>query len=191
MVFLLDERRNFFSVSQFNAANLVFSARFGAVLYCFNFGFCSTTYVHPLSHLPVLGFVTFVFYTLRCHLFFKLRPHTFLFINSCAFSYCLSFLLPEEASDRNVVNCTACCCIVRCFLNYVSTFRPRWMLELLLCCSLRCSHSRLFCAIRCCLLLLQLCLRFNHLRPSAFSSFSTVFLSFSYFSYFAVTFISS
>ena len=47
------------------------------------------------------------------------------------------------------------------------------MPELLLCCALLCSHSRLFCALRCCLLLPQLCLPFNHLRSSVFSPFST------------------
>ena len=52
------------------------------------------------------------------------------------------------------------------------------MPELLLCCARWSSHSRLFCAIHCCLLLLQLSLLFNHLRSSAFSSFSTGFCHF-------------
>ena len=52
------------------------------------------------------------------------------------------------------------------------------MPELLLCCLLRCSHCRLFCALRCGLLLLQLCLLFNHLGSSAFSPFSTGFFRF-------------
>ena len=55
------------------------------------------------------------------------------------------------------------------------------MRELLLCCALRCSHSRLFCAHWCCLLLLQLCLLFNHRRTSAFSPFSTGFCHFCIF----------
>ena len=55
------------------------------------------------------------------------------------------------------------------------------MPELLLRCELRCSHSRLFWSLRCCLLLLQLCLLFNHLRSSAFSPFSTGFCHFCIF----------
>ena len=55
------------------------------------------------------------------------------------------------------------------------------MPEFLLCCALGCSHSRLFCAPQCCLLLLQLCLLFNHLRSSAFSPFSTAFCHFCIF----------
>ena len=121
MLFVLDEWRNFFSVAHFNAANLVFSARFGAVFYFVNFGFCSTTYDHPLSHLSLLAFVTFVFFTLRCRLFFILRRRFFPFINSCAFSYCLSFLLPDEASGRNVVNSTVFCSTVCCSLIYYTS----------------------------------------------------------------------
>ena len=52
------------------------------------------------------------------------------------------------------------------------------MPELFLCSALRFSHSRLLCALRCCLLLLQLCLLFKHLRSSAFSPFSTAFCHF-------------
>ena len=63
-------------------------------------------------------FVTFVFFTLQCHLFFILRCHLFFFISSCAFSYYLSFLLPDEACGRNVVNSTVCCSTVCCSLNY-------------------------------------------------------------------------
>ena len=55
------------------------------------------------------------------------------------------------------------------------------MPELLLCCALRCSHSHLFCALWCCLLLLQLSLLFNHLCSSAFSPFSTGFCLFCIF----------
>ena len=97
ILFVLHKCRNFFCVAHFGAAILVFSARFGAASCCCNFAFCSTTYVRPLSHLSLLAFVTFVFFTLRCHLFFILRCHLFFFINSCAFSCCLSFLLPDEA----------------------------------------------------------------------------------------------
>ena len=71
------------------------------------------------------------------------------------------------------------------------------MPELLLCCALRFSHCRLFCALRFCLLLLHFCLLLKHLRSSAFSPFLTGFCHFrifshfavSYFSYFAVTFV--
>ena len=66
-------------------------------------------------------FVTFVFSTLPCPLFFILRCHLFIFINSCAFSYYLSFLLPCEASGRNVVNSTVCCSTVCSSLNYYTS----------------------------------------------------------------------
>ena len=52
------------------------------------------------------------------------------------------------------------------------------MPELLLCCALPCSHSLLFCALWCCLLLLQLFVLFNHLLSCAFSPFSTGFCHF-------------
>ena len=55
------------------------------------------------------------------------------------------------------------------------------MPELLLCCALQWRHSRLFCAFRCCLFLLQPCLLFNHLRSSAFSPFSSGFFHFCFF----------
>ena len=118
---LLHQCRNFFSVAHFGAAIVVFSARFGAASFCCKFAFCSTTYVRPLSHLFLVAFVTFVFFTLRCHLCFILRCHLFFFINSSAFSYCLSFLLPDEASGRKVVNSTVCCSTVCCSLNYFTS----------------------------------------------------------------------
>ena len=52
------------------------------------------------------------------------------------------------------------------------------MPELLLCCTLRCSHSRLLCALRCCLLLLQLCIHLKHLLSSTFHPFFTGFCHF-------------
>ena len=67
------------------------------------------------------------------------------------------------------------------------------MPELPLCCALRCSHSRLFCALQCSLLMLELFLLFYHLRSSTFSPFSIGICHFcshfavTYFSYFAVT----
>ena len=66
-------------------------------------------------------------------------------------------------------------------LLYVNSFRPTQIPELLLCCALQCSHSRLFCARRRCLHLLQLCLLFNQLRSSAFSPFSTGFCQYCIF----------
>ena len=70
--FVLHNRRNFFSVAYFVEAILVFSARFSGASCCCNFAFCSTTYVCTLSHLSLLAFVTYVFFTLRCNLFFDL-----------------------------------------------------------------------------------------------------------------------
>ena len=67
ILFVLHKCRNFFSVAHFGATILPFSARFVAASYCCNFAFCSSTYVRPLSHLSLLGFGTFVFFTLRCH----------------------------------------------------------------------------------------------------------------------------
>ena len=115
--FVLHNCRNFLSVAHFSAAILVFSERFGAESCCYNFAFFSTTYVRLLSHLSHLAFFTFVFLTLRCHLFFIFLCQLFFFINSCASSYCLSFLLPDEASGRNVVISTVCCSTVCCALN--------------------------------------------------------------------------
>ena len=66
-------------------------------------------------------FVTFVFSTLPCPLFFILRCHLFFFINSCAFSYYLSFLLPDEACGLNVVYSTVCCSTVCCSFNYYTS----------------------------------------------------------------------
>ena len=91
ILLLLQKCRNFFCVAHFRAAILVFSARFGAASCCCHFNFCSTTYVHPLSHLSLLAFVPFVFFTLRCHLFFILSCHLFSFINSRAFSTVFPF----------------------------------------------------------------------------------------------------
>ena len=116
ILFVLHKCRNF-SVAHLAAAILVFSARSGDAPCCCNFTFCSTTYVRPLSHLSLLAFVTFVSFTLRCNLSFILLSHLFFYKNSCAFSYCLSFLLPDETSGRNVVNSTVCCSTVCCFLN--------------------------------------------------------------------------
>ena len=66
-------------------------------------------------------FVTFVCFTLRCHMFIILRCHLFFFINWCACSYYLSFLLPDEASGRDVVYSTVCCSTVCSSLNYYTS----------------------------------------------------------------------
>ena len=114
ILFVLHKCLNFFYVAHFGAAIVSLSARLGAA-----FGW--STYVCPLSHLSFLCFVTFVFFTLRCQLFFIFRCHLFLFINSCAFSNYLSFLLPDEARWRNVVNSTVRCCSVCLSLNYYTS----------------------------------------------------------------------
>ena len=116
ILFVLHKCRNFFSVAHFFATIVVFPALFRDAFCCFNFAFCWSTYVRPLFHLVLLGFVTFVSFTLRCQLFFILRCHLFSFINSCVFWYYLSFLLADEACGRNVVNSTACCS-----LNYYTS----------------------------------------------------------------------
>ena len=90
-LFLLHQCRNFFSVAHFGAALLVFSSRFGVACCCFNFAFWSTTYVRPLSHLSLLGFVTFVFFTFRCHLFFAISLSPF-FLHKLMRSVILSFI---------------------------------------------------------------------------------------------------
>ena len=81
-----------------------------------------------INHLPSSAFSPFStgfcrfcnFHTSRSPIFHtSLSP--FFFINSCAFSYCLSFLLPDESSVRNVVHSTVCCSTVCCSLNYYSS----------------------------------------------------------------------
>ena len=99
ILFVLHKCRKFFFFADFGAAILVFSARFGAASCCCNFAFCSTTYVRPLSHLSLLALVTFVFFTLRCHLFFIFRCHLFFFMNPSAFSHSLSFLLHDKSQE--------------------------------------------------------------------------------------------
>ena len=121
MLYVLHQCRNFFSVAHFCAAIVVFSARFGAAFCSFNFAFRWSTYVRLLSHLSLLGFVTFVSFTLRCQLFFIFLCHLFFYINSCAVSYYLSFLPPDEAYRWNVVNSTVCCSSFCCSLNYYTS----------------------------------------------------------------------
>ena len=182
ILFVLHECRNLFSVAHFRAGIVVFSARFGAASFFLKFAFCSTTYVRPLSHLSLLGFVAFVVFTLRCVLFFILRFQVFSSkthaLSHTIFRFCyLMKRLGETLSILlRVVLLTVCCCLI-----YVDTFRSTWRPEIILCCALRCSQSRLLCALQCCLLLLQLCLLFNHLRSSAFSLSSSVFCRFRIF----------
>ena len=125
-----------------------------------------------LSLLYFSHFALTFFFILRCHIFF--------FINSCAFPYCLSSLLPDEASGRNVVNSTVCCSTVCCSLSYYTS-----MYFVLNKCPNFFSVAHFgaailvfFCPLLCCLLLLPPCLLFNHLRSSAFSPFSTAFCHF-------------
>ena len=118
---MLHNCRNFSSLAHFSAANLVFSVQFRASLCCCNFAFCSTTYVRPLSHPSLLAFVTFFNIHNSLSPIFHTSLSPFFFINLCAFSYCLSFLLPDEASGRNVVNSTVCCSTVCCSLNYYTS----------------------------------------------------------------------
>ena len=80
------------------------------------------TFVRFLTFLYWVLSLSYLF-TLRFQLFFIYRCHLFSFINSCAFSYYLSFLLPDEACGRKVVNSTVCCSSV-CFVTFVFfTFR--------------------------------------------------------------------
>ena len=80
--------------------------------------FLPPTFVHFLTFLY---WHLSLFFTLLCHLFFILRCHLLIFINSCAFSYCHSFLLPDVASGRNVINSTLWCSTVCCYLNYYTS----------------------------------------------------------------------
>ena len=188
ILFVLYKCWNFFSVSRFGGAILFFFCALQCCLLllqlCLQFN-----HVRPLAFSPFL--LVFVFFTLRCHLFFILRCHLFFFINSCAFSYCLSFLLPEEACGRNVVNSTVCCSTVCCSLNYytsilfvlhncrnffcVANFRAAILV-----------FSTLFRAASC-------CCNFAFCSTPTFVRFLTFLywlLSLLYFSHFAVTYFS-
>ena len=147
---------------------------------CCKFAFCSTTHGRPLSHLSLLAFVTSECFTFRCHLYFILRCHLFFFINVSAFSYCLSLLLPNKVSRRNVVNSIVCFFTGFCSLKYYNS-----ILFVLHKCRNFLSVAKFGAAILvfsarfvAALLLLQVCLLFNHLRSSAFSPFSTGFCHF-------------
>ena len=114
ILFVLHNCRDF-PVAHFGAA-ILFSACSVAASCCCHFAFCSTTNVFRLSHLSLLDFVTFVFFTIRSPIFHTSLSPIFLH-SSCAFSYCLSFLLPVQASGRNVANSIIHCSTVFCSLN--------------------------------------------------------------------------
>ena len=63
ILFVLHKCRIFFSLPHFGAAILVFSVLFGGASFCFNFAFCSTTYVRPLSHLSLLNFLSLLYFS--------------------------------------------------------------------------------------------------------------------------------
>ena len=67
---------------------------------------CST-YVRPLSHLSLMGFVAFVVFTLRCHPLFILRCQLFLFITG-AHSHTIFHFFYLMKCLGNVVNSPAC-----------------------------------------------------------------------------------
>ena len=75
---------------------------------------------------PLLtGFCHFrIFHTSRSAIFHTSLSPFFLHKNSCAFSYYLSFLQPDEACGRKVVNSTVCCSSVCCSLNYLTRGAP-------------------------------------------------------------------
>ena len=73
------------------------------------------TFVRFLTFLYwLLSLLYFSQFAVTCFSYFAF---TFSFINSCAFSYCLSFLLLDEASGRNFVNSTVCFSTLSCSLN--------------------------------------------------------------------------
>ena len=81
--------------------------------------------VQPSLFVRFLTFLHWLLSLCIFHTSLSLIFHTslspFFFINSCAVSYCLSFLLPDEASGRNVVNSTDCCSTACCSLNYYTS----------------------------------------------------------------------
>ena len=129
------------------------------------------------------GFCHFLFFHKSLSAIFHTWLSPFFFINSCAFSHYLSFLITDEASGRYVVNSTVCCSSVRCCLDYYTS-----ILFVLHKCRKFFSVAHFGAAIvvvsgalRCCLLLLQLCLLLKHLHSSAFSHFFTGFCHFRIF----------
>ena len=100
-------------------SRLFFSLRCSLLLLqlCFLFNHLRSSTFSPFS----TGFCHFcIFHPSRSPLFHTSRS-PFFFINSCALSYCLSFLLPDEASERKVVISTVCCSTVCSSLNYYTS----------------------------------------------------------------------
>ena len=146
-----------------------------------------------------------VFFTLRCLQFFIFPCHLFFFINPCVFSYYISFLLPDEAFWRNVVNSTVCCpsvCCssVCCSLNYYTA-----ILSVIHKCGIFFSVAH-FCAANVVFLRASMLSSAASTLPSVEAPTFVLFLIFfywvlslsyfshfavSYFTYFAVTFFSS
>ena len=129
------------------------------------------------------GFCNFrIFHTSLSGIFHSsLSP--FFLINLCVFSYYLSFLLPDEAVGGNFVNSTVCCSSVCFSLNYYTSIlfvhhKCRDFFSVAHFCA---AIVVFFCGLRCCLLLLPLCLLLKHLRSFAFSPFFTGFCHFRIF----------
>ena len=147
------------------------------------------------STLPSVEAPTFVrflhFFTGFCHyrifhtslsaiIHTSLSP--FFFMNSRAFLYYLSFLLPDEACGRSVVK-SSVCCFSGCFsLIYYTILSVLHKCRKFFSVAHFCAAIFVFSA-RCgsFLLLLQLCLHLKQLRSSAFSPFFTGFCHFRIF----------
>ena len=135
------------------------------------------TFVRFLTFLYWV-FFTFVNFTLCCNLFFLHRSHRFS-SETHALSHCIfdsSYLKKPVGETLSILLPVVLLSVVLEITSILFVLDE--CRKVLLCCTLRYSHSRLFCALRCCLLLLQFCLLFNHLRSSAFSPFSTWFCHF-------------
>ena len=93
ILFVLYKWWNFFSYAHLGAAIVFFSARLGAAFCCFNFPFCWSISVRPLSHLSLLGFVTFVFSHTSLSAIFHLSLSPF-FLHKLMRFLILSFISP-------------------------------------------------------------------------------------------------
>ena len=80
---------------------------------CLLFDHLRSTAFSPFS----TGFCNFCIFHASLSPIFHTSLSPFFFINSCAFSYSLSSLLPDETSGRQAVNSTVCCCTACCSLN--------------------------------------------------------------------------
>ena len=160
--------------------------------------------VQPPTFFRFLTFLHWILSLLYFHTPLSLIFHTslspFFFINSCAFSYCLSFLLPDEASGPNVVNSTFCCSTVCCSLNYytsilfvlhkclnffsVAHFGAAILVFFALFGAASCCCNFAFCST-------TYVRPLSHLSLLAFVTFVFSHFAVTYFSYFAVTFLSA